>query len=168
MRTYAHGYHIDRSRDDDDEFDESHVHDTLHSLGMEKISRMLDDYSAGIGRKQDDPTAQFIFQNSQNHGFHVQATLEISQPADMHEQQADQAAGAFVRGDASDSQKTLSKPVSTVSPKGEGGAMQTTSKFDQQLSGTKGQGQKLDEDVKGELEQHTGTDLSGVNVHTDS
>src|SRR6185436_13163789 len=80
---------------------------------------------------------------------------------------ADQVADAFMRGDANESQQTLSNPVS-VSPKGEGGAMETSNEFDQQLSSTKGQGQKMDEGTKGELESHTGTDLSGVNIHTSS
>ncbi|CAN5875793.1 hypothetical protein BH11BAC7_BH11BAC7_11940 [soil metagenome] len=46
--------------------------------------------------------------------------------------------------------------------------METSDDFDQQLQTTKGQGQKLDEETKSELEMHTGTDLSAVNIHKDS
>lgn len=98
-------------------------------------------------------------------GMEIHAKLEISHPDDPSEMQADEMADSFMRGDAAQSQQVLSKPAA-VSMKGKSGAMQTTDAFDQQLQRTKGQGQKLDDETRSELEDHTGTDLSDVNIHT--
>lgn len=96
----------------------------------------------------------------------IRPKLEISDPMDESEMQADEFAESFVSGDADQSQEIVSQQVPEISRSGEGSGMQTSDAFDQQLQNSKGQGQKLDEGTKSELEQHTGADLSGVNIHT--
>lgn len=98
----------------------------------------------------------------------IHAKLEISQPGDPSEMQADELAESFMDGDAEHSFEIISDHVPDISPKGEGGEMQTSAGFDQQLQNTKGQGRQIDDGIRGELEQHTGKDLSGVNIHTGS
>ncbi|MDQ3109941.1 MAG: DUF4157 domain-containing protein [Bacteroidota bacterium] len=93
--------------------------------------------------------------------------MDVSQPGDQSEVQADEVAGSFMLGDAEDSQHILSQPTINVSRMGEGEGMETSNEFDQQLQSSKGQGHKLDEGTKSELEEHMGKDLSGVNIHTD-
>lgn len=103
------------------------------------------------------------------HSSRVQAKLEISQPEDAAEIQADKVAEGVTQGDTKISKAALTQnPVSEINAKSEGSNMQTTDAFDSQLQSTKGQGQKLDNTIQTELEQHTGTDLSGVNIHTNS
>jgi hypothetical protein len=99
-------------------------------------------------------------------GFEIKTKLEISHPMDESEMQADELADSFMQGDAEHSQEILSRQVSEISRSAEG--MQTSDAFDQQLQSSKGQGRKLDEGIKSELEEHTGTDLSDVNIHTNS
>lgn len=143
----------------EDEFDDSLAREVYGPFDMGEVMRTLD----GLISRTTNYTP---------HGnpppYSIHAKLEISHPQDAHEKQADQLARAVMDGDTDQSQEILSKPVNEVSRKGEGDAMTTPPGFDQQLQSSKGQGQKLDEGTKSELEQHTGTDLSGVNVHTSS
>jgi hypothetical protein len=145
------------------ENDSMHVRSIVSSFSNGQIQRMLEDNRNTIFRKMQDPTARAIFNNS------IQPKLEISSPNDPAEHQADKVAEGVMKGDPAVSQAALSQNVtSEISAKGEGGVMQTTDGFDSKLQGTKGQGQKLDTIQRKELEQHTGTNLSGVNVHTNS
>ncbi|MGZ4159073.1 MAG: eCIS core domain-containing protein [Bacteroidia bacterium] len=140
----------------------SYVRRVVASLSQDQIQRMLDTNRNIISKKNIDPTGRAIFNK-------IQMKMEISQPHDQAEVQADKVAEGVMKGDVNFSKTSLAQNTgSEISAKGEAGMMQTTDGFDQQLAGTKGQGQKLDVDSKAELEQHTGTDLSGVNVHTNS
>lgn len=145
----------------------------------EKIKREEDKKQPGLQMPSGTNASPFIkplfaplftahFQSHLESSPHIQAKLEISHPADDSEMQADAFADSFMQGDADHAQAILSHATSEISRMGEGVGMQTSDAFDQQLLHTKGQGQKLDEETKEELEQHTGTDLSGVNVHTDA
>ncbi len=96
----------------------------------------------------------------------LQAKMEVSQPEDQSEMQADEVADSFMRGDADHGQNVLSQPAADVSGMGDGEMLGTSEEFDQQLQNSQGQGQKLDEGTRSELEEHTGADLSGVNIHT--
>lgn len=129
-------------------------------LDMDHVFRMLDENISRYSNFRANPNFK--------PPYSIHAKLEVSNPEDAHEQQADEVAHSFVHGDLGMGEDILSQPVSDVSRKGEGDAMTTSPEFDQQLQGSKGQGQTLDEGTKTELEQHTGKDLSGVNVHISS
>ncbi|MCW3070870.1 MAG: hypothetical protein JWO44_760 [Bacteroidetes bacterium] len=101
-------------------------------------------------------------------GGEIRAKLEISQPEDQSEVQADEMASSFMQGNAEQSRQILSGQNPSISKKEEGSGMETSGSFDQQLQSTKGQGQKLDEGTQAKLEEHTDTDLSDVNIHTGS
>ncbi|MCK6641702.1 MAG: DUF4157 domain-containing protein [Bacteroidia bacterium] len=97
----------------------------------------------------------------------VQTQLEISEPGDTHEQEADRIAQNIVNGQNS-KQETIT-PVSTgIQTKSEGSSLFTDSNFTSQLQQTKGAGQPLDKSIRNEMESKTGSDLSGVKVHTGS
>ncbi len=114
------------------------------------------------------PLFQPHFKSIHSNSATVHPKLEVSQPDDASEVQAEELADSVIEGDTEQSQGILSESTSEVSRSGDGDAMQTTDAFDEQLQQTKGQGQKLDEETQSELEEHTGTDLSGVNIHTDA
>ncbi len=147
MKTYDNGYQNKKKRiSKKGEGGVEFIRRMVSSLSNEKIQRIWD-----------------------KHSSRVQAKLEISQPEDTAEIQADKVAEGVTQGDTKISKAALTQnPVSEINAKSEGSNMQTTDAFDSQLHSTKGQGQKLDNSTKTELEQHTGTDLGGVNVHTNS
>lgn len=97
----------------------------------------------------------------------VQTQLEISEPGDTHEQEADRIASNIVNGNSSGSE--IITPVSnSIQTKSEGSSLFTDSNFTSQLQQTKGAGQPLDKSIRNEMESKTGSDLSGVKVHTGS
>ena len=136
------------------------------SLSTEQISRMIEDSGKPYGAVGADVTGRSILDNSVKGHSKIQPKLEISHPQDKSEAQADKVAEGVVKGDADLSRSALESPVSDISAKSDEGGMTTTPQFDQQLGGTKGQGQKLDMNVRSEMESHLGSDLSGVNIHT--
>ncbi len=113
------------------------------------------------------PLFQPHFKSIHSNSAPVHPKQEVSQPGDASEVQADELADSVMEGGTEQSQGILSESTSEVSRSGEGDTIQTSDAFDQQLQNTKGHGQKLDEATRSELEAHTGTDLSGVNIHTD-
>lgn len=171
MKTYDQGYEEDKSKVNRKKGDSARrqLFRYVASLSQEQVSRMIDTHTGEMLQRQVDVTGRALLQRSlQQEKMYVQAKLEISQPGDSSELQADKVADAVSRGDVNMSRMTMEQAGSEISMKGEGGTLTTTPEFDQQLEGTKGAGQGLDESTKSELEQHTGTDLSGVKVHTDS
>jgi hypothetical protein len=129
----------------------------------EKAQRKEDGKKSGLQNPGNPSLLKPLFAP---HYKSIFAKMEISQPEDDTEVQADEMADSFMRGDMEYSQQILSQPVSDISRKGDNSNLQTSDAFEQELQSTRGQGQKLDDGIKGELEQHTGTDLSGVNIHT--
>jgi hypothetical protein len=136
------------------------------SLDKESISRMISDSGKPYAPKGADLTGRMLFNSSRTSGGLVQPKLEISQPQDKAEQQADKVAEAVSKGDASLSKSALAESRADIHTKSEENGMSTNAAFDSQLAGTKGQGQKLGNDIRTEMEAHLNTDLSGVNVHT--
>jgi hypothetical protein len=133
-------------------------------------------YAEKLKRKGDEKESHFNVPGNSSiikplfepHFKSIFAKMEISQPGDDLEIQADEIADSFMHGQAEESREILSQPVSEISRQSDGQAIQTPDGFDQQLQSTKGQGQQLDEGIKSELEEHTGTDLNHVNIHTDT
>lgn len=169
MKTYEPGYEEEKSKQrlskKEDKHDDSDILRFIETTGQEKISRMMQDSANQFVQPQADATGRAIFRSAFPNAF-VQMKLEISQPGDAHEEQADQVADAVMKGDTQQSQSVLDEKPAAIQKKGDDAALTTTPDFDSQLQTTKGSGSKMDEATKGELEQHTGTDLSGVNIHT--
>lgn len=138
------------------------------SLSNEQLQRMISDAGQSYLPKGTDSTANAIYQKSQSSPPFIQTKMEISQPQDASELQADKVAKGVIKGDTKLSKSAFQQPVSDINTKGDDMAMSTTPAFDQQLQTTKGQGQKLDAGVKTEIECHLGADLSGVNIHTNA
>jgi hypothetical protein len=127
----------------------------------------MQDSGSAYNTEGSDATGDSIYRSAmQQRPLSVQARLEISQPGDASELQADRMADAVSKGDVSLSRMTMEQSGPEINMKGEGGMMETTPEFNQQLEGTKGQGSKLDDDTRAEMEEHMGADLSGVNIHT--
>lgn len=165
-RTYQFGDNKLRRKkhfDDDEEEDDAFAREVYGQYDHAEVMRKLDDQISRFSNFKSRGTPPPYSMT----GYTIHAKLEISHPQDKSEMQADELAESFMHGDAEQSQEILSQQVPEISRSGEGG-METPDGFDQQLQSTKGQGQKLDEGTKSELEEHTGADLSGVNIHTNS
>ena len=95
----------------------------------------------------------------------VLAKLEISQPEDLHEKEADAIANKIVNGgDANVSQLT---PLNnSVQLKTENVSMTESVDLQSKLQSSKGSGQPMDDAVKNEMESKMGADLSDVKIHT--
>jgi hypothetical protein len=140
------------------EFDGSFAKQVHGTFDTDRVMRTIEE---NLGRLSSvHPSPDF------KHPYSIHAKLEISQPRDQAEVQADEVAESFVSGNVGYGEKILSHNSDNVSPTSDGNAGQTSDNFDRQLQSTKGQGDKLDEKTKSELEEHTGADLSDVKVHT--
>jgi hypothetical protein len=139
----------------------------IASLSPEQISRMTTEHTQKMLTHTTDPTAQMLMRSSMDqNSFQVQAKLEVSQPGDAAELQADKVADAVSKGDINMSRMTMEQTGSEIMMKGEGGTLTTTPEFEEQLEGTKGQGEKMHPELQAEMENHLGADLSDVNIHT--
>jgi hypothetical protein len=168
MRTYDHGFEGSRGRVKRKKKGSGldAIQRYIASLSEEQVSRMMEDSGKSYANGQD-VTGRAIFESTKRHQREeVQAKLAISQPQDQSEKQADKVAEGVTKGDTSISKMALEQTPSDINTKSEDAGMTTTPGFDQQLQDTKGQGSKLDTNVKSEMEGHLGTDLAGVNVHT--
>ncbi len=168
MKTFEHGFENGKGKIKRRKGSNSNLKKVQRfaaSLNKEQISRMVSDSGKPYLEKGTDVTGNSIYKKTKNASV-IQPKLEISQPNDRSEQQADKVAAGVTKGDTNLSKTALEQPVADISTKSEGSGMTTTPGFDQQLQGTKGQGQKLDTGVKSEMENHLGSDLSGVNIHT--
>jgi len=168
MRTYDHGFESSkgkvRRKKKGSNLEKLQRH--VASMSKEQISRLIAD-AGKTYTKGEDATGDMIFENTKRHEREqVQAKLEISQPEDQSEKQADKVAEGVTKGDVGISKMALEQTPSDINAKSDDAGMSTTPGFDQQLQGTKGQGSKLDANVRMEMEGHLGTDLSGVNIHT--
>jgi|GEM_PF-7060682 len=168
MRTYDHGFESSkgkvRRKKKGSNLEKLQRH--VASMSKEQISRLIAD-AGKTYTKGEDATGDMIFENTKRHEREqVQAKLAISQPEDQSEKQADKVAEGVTKGDVGISKMALEQTPSDINAKSDDAGMTTTPGFDQELQGTKGQGSKLDDSVKSEMEGHLGTDLSGVNIHT--
>ncbi len=94
----------------------------------------------------------------------VQTQLEIGQPNDAYEQEANAVASSVVNGSKAPSISAVGTSVQTSSDS----ANHASPQLQQQLSATKGQGESLPENVQHEMGSKIGADFSGVKVHTNS
>jgi hypothetical protein len=173
MKTFDHGFDNEKGKGKikrkKENSNRAKVFRYVASLNQEQISRMMENSSNQFAQPHVDATGRAIMRNSMNpKNMTVQAKLEISQPGDSSEMQADKVADAVSRGDVNMSRMTMQQTGSEINAKGEGGTLTTTPEFNQQLESSKGSGSKMDEGTKSEMEHHMGTDLSGVNIHTGS
>lgn len=118
----------------------------------------------------------------------IQAKLKIGAPGDMYEKEADTVADKVVQGGSADSrvaperagiqqqvggstkEETIQNMEQEVPTQAQNpdGALPAGATLENNLNGSKGKGQKLDEDTKNEMETGIGSDFSNVNVHTDA
>ena len=153
------------------------------------------------------PVQPFFSKQGENHSeaeasffspIPVQTKLEIGQPNDRYEQEADAMADRVVRGEASQLMGTDASPnvqmkcaacekeqdvqriTSAKEPQGDiqtkpllmrkaqNGASVGTPALASQLSSSRGGGQAMPTSTNQQMSQSFGTDFSGVRIHTDS
>lgn len=88
-------------------------------------------------------------------------SLQVSNPGDADEQEADTVARKVMSGESVQIHGT----GSTINRKGEG-AFETTPEFQTRLESSKGSGQSLDKVMRKEMESKMGADFSHVKIHT--
>ena len=127
----------------------------------------------------------------------VQAKLSVGAPGDKYEQEADATANKVMRMPAPEKEKPLQREMASeekeeevqTKPLADGiqremapeekeeevqtklateGKSQAGSNLESQLSGTKGGGSALSDEVRSHMEPRFGADFSSVRVHTDS
>ncbi|MGZ3930107.1 MAG: eCIS core domain-containing protein, partial [Bacteroidia bacterium] len=115
-------------------------------------------------------------ENTGQQKVQAKSELEIGDPDDAYEQEADAVAKSVVSGDSTSGMKHSASPKlqrkeeeeeHVLMAKSENGGLQGTEQLQQQLSSSKGGGQSLDSTVKSEMEQKMGADLGNVKIHTD-
>lgn len=101
----------------------------------------------------------------------LRARLEVSQPGDSYEREADHVADQVMRGGAANSPPS---PASTRALRqimpfaGAAGGQAVGAGFEAQVAATRGRGAPLSPDLRGFYESRMGYDLSAVRVHTDA
>lgn len=111
----------------------------------------------------------------------IQTKLEVSQPGDRYEQEADQVAEAVMRMPASPSQSPLNDidnvlnptvsrlpSISRIQTSGGEGSFQAPSHVETQINQMQGGGQALPGSERDFFESRMGYDFSGVRIHTDA
>jgi hypothetical protein len=94
----------------------------------------------------------------------IQAKMEVGQSNDKHEKEADKIADSVM---GSGNPPSISNLGDTIQQSGEGGGT-ASPKLENQINGSKGNGQSLSNDVQKEMGNKIGSDFSNVNVHTDN
>lgn len=88
-------------------------------------------------------------------------SLEISQPGDSDEKEADEVARKVINGQSAE----VHGGGGSVNRKGEG-STEATPEFHSKLNASKGGGQSLEDSTRSEMESKMGADFSNVKVHT--
>lgn len=137
----------------------------------EKISRRRD------LMRQMEEQAQSV-RRKKNTATKAGSDIQISDPADAQEQQADVVAKKVVSGadassemkrDHSASSSTIStKREDTLMAKSEDGSLKGTETLQNTLDSSKGGGQALDDKTKNEMGDKMGANLDNVKIHTDN
>ncbi|TND01021.1 MAG: hypothetical protein FD123_4293 [Bacteroidetes bacterium] len=96
----------------------------------------------------------------------IKAKMEVSQPGDASEMQADAVADAVMRGDANAAQVELEHSDTEISAKASGVTLNTPPGFDEHLQSMKGGGMPLDEEQQDRMEEQFGVSLDHVRLHT--
>jgi len=105
----------------------------------------------------------------------VQAKLSVGAPGDKYEQEADAMAKKVMTMPAPEKEKPLQREMASEKKEEEvqtklatEGKSQAGSNLESQLSGTKGGGSALSDEVRSHMEPRFGANFSSVRVHTDS
>jgi hypothetical protein len=98
----------------------------------------------------------------------VQAKLEIGEPNDKFEQEADSIADGVVNTPDLQTKPIGQNNTPTIMAKGEAGGIKASPKVESQINSSKGQGAALPKDTQKEMGGKIGSDFSDVKVHTDS
>jgi hypothetical protein len=144
---------------------------------MKEYQYHKDDRSAAVRRRRDLVRKAEMMQNAygEEESKKVQARLEINQPGDKHEQEADEVARKVVSGEGVNGVNSNSSGVQkkhdeeekgTLMARGESGGLNGTAELQGRLDASKGGGQSLDDKTKGDMESKMGADLSDVKIHT--
>lgn len=96
----------------------------------------------------------------------IRAKMEISNPDDASEIQADAVADAILKGDAEAAQVELLFGDNEISAKASGVSVPVPEGFEEKMNGMKGSGIPLGEEKKSHLEDMMGKNLDHVRVHT--
>lgn len=128
------------------------------------------EYSPSHSRNRSSHAAHDDWDNVHSQLIEVQRkqqvqkkSLEISDPQDSDEQEADEIARKVTGGESAQ----VHGSGGTINRKGEGSA-ETTPEFHSSLEQSKGSGQSLPGNVQQEMGSKMGADLSGVKIHTGS
>jgi Domain of unknown function (DUF4157)/Bacterial EndoU nuclease len=124
-------------------------------------------------RMQDDEEYIMRKEKKARKAQEEQNSLQISNPNDAEEKEADMVAKNVVNGSganvSSGTGGSVGSKTGTVHPKMESDTSpMADANFEQQLDSSKGSGQSLDDATKREMETKMGADFSGVKIHTDS
>src|ERR1044072_1156811 len=166
---------LERRRQEKNQAESIGLHPLLqlqHKAGNQAVIRLLESqrpHQAGRGKAQlgaafSTARARVIPTGATTHQPGIQRKqVDISQPTDAAEREADDVARRVVAGQSAEIHGTRG----TISRKGEGSTA-TTPEFQSQLASSNGGGRSLDESTRSEMESRIGEDFSHVKIHTGS
>ncbi|HEV7475359.1 MAG TPA: DUF4157 domain-containing protein [Pyrinomonadaceae bacterium] len=159
----------------------SRLHPLLHiqrAAGNQTVLRLLESQSHFQTNPHDNRSrdahfaprvASIQLKGAMAHGkelhgsfFGIQRkSLEVSEPTDAAEKEADEVARRVVAGQPA----PVGGTSRTINPKSSGSA-ETTPEFQSSLESSQGGGQSLDDSTRSEMESKMGADFSKVKIHT--
>jgi len=122
-------------------------------------------------QENNAPLGPIVQRKKESRVLPIQAKLEIGQPNDKYEQEADRVADKVVSmpGAASVAADNHHSISNVVQHKTDTGATGSTDKdLEHKLNSTSGSGSQLDPNVRSYMEPRIGADFSNVKVHTGS
>lgn len=135
----------------------------LPSQGVANRARMISSMQQTVGNARLSRVLSAPGRENATQGAIQKKSLEVSNPTDTDEKEADEVARKVVDGQSAEIHGT----GGTVNRSAEGAA-KTTPAFQSKLEGSRGGGQSLDDSVKSDMESKTGADFSDIKVHTGS
>ncbi|MCW3103869.1 MAG: hypothetical protein JWO09_2309 [Bacteroidetes bacterium] len=150
---------------------------------MKEYEYQKNDRWAAVKRRRDlvvrmQQAKSLIDAEQEQNRSTVSASLEIGEPNDKYEQEADAVAKKVVHGgdaDITTQENNSSLGISmkeedtgSLMAKSEGGTLKGTEQLQSKLDSSKGSGQALDDKTQSEMGGKMNADLSDVKIHTDS
>jgi|GEM_PF-4773038 len=135
----------------------------------DKVRRTLDRIAL-VWRLEEEADEEAEMESIQ-----AKSSLEIGSPDDPQEKEADGVAKKVVNGEDATGINSSAPPLqmkatneeATLMAKSENGILKGTEELQTKLDSSKGSGQALDQNVKAEMGNKMGADLSDVKIHTD-
>lgn len=121
-----------------------------------------------IRRRKDRRDIMWRMEDEKEEKIQKKTSLEIGDPNDKYEQEADAVANKVVNGGIKHNSSSYTESNTSLMAKSENGTLLGTEQLQAKLNSSKGSGQSVDPATQNEMGSKMGADLNDVKIHTDT